>query len=64
MSPNHNLESMVEKLIHEHFELDESLEEVIWFKPEATPKRGHAGRMAKGSAKRNSIARRRALGQA
>lgn len=38
MSQNHNLESVVEKLIHEHFELDESLEEVIWFKSDATPK--------------------------
>jgi hypothetical protein len=38
MSENHHLESVVEKLIHEHFELDESLEEVIWFKSDATPK--------------------------
>jgi hypothetical protein len=38
MSQNHNLESVVEKLIHEHFELDESLEEVIWFKSDVTPK--------------------------
>lgn len=38
MSQNHNLESIVEKLINEHFELDENLEEVIWFKSEAAPK--------------------------
>jgi len=37
MSQNHNIESAVEKLIHEHFELDESLEKVIWIKPAATP---------------------------
>ena len=39
MSQNHqNIAVVVEKLISEHFELDESLEKVIWFKPETTPK--------------------------
>jgi len=37
MSQNHDLESAVKKLIHEHFELDESLEKVIWFESETTP---------------------------
>jgi len=38
MSQNHNdLESVVEKLIHEHFDLDESLEKVIWINPETAP---------------------------
>ncbi len=38
MSQNHhNLESVVEKLIQEHFELDESLEKVIWIKSGKTP---------------------------
>ncbi|MCI0694508.1 hypothetical protein L0337_21175 [candidate division KSB1 bacterium] len=38
MSQNHrNLESVVEKLINEHFELDESLEKVIWIKSGKTP---------------------------
>ncbi len=37
MSQNHNIESVVEKLIQEHFDLDESLEKVIWFKPKSMP---------------------------
>jgi hypothetical protein len=38
MSQNHrNLESIVEALVHEHFELDESLEKVIWIKSGKTP---------------------------
>ncbi len=38
MSQNHrNLESIVESLVHEHFELDESLEKVIWIKSGKTP---------------------------
>jgi hypothetical protein len=37
MSQNHqDIEGVVEKIAHEHFELDESLEKVIWFKPDAT----------------------------
>jgi hypothetical protein len=38
MSKNHqHLESVVEKLVHEHFELEEKLEKIIWIqsnKPE------------------------------
>lgn len=38
MSQNHNnRESIVEKLIHDHFELDESLEKVIWVNSETAP---------------------------
>ncbi len=38
MSQNHNnRESVVEKLIQEHFDLDESLEKVIWLNPETAP---------------------------
>jgi hypothetical protein len=38
MSQNHrNLEGIVEALVHEHFELDESLEKVIWIKSGKTP---------------------------
>jgi hypothetical protein len=37
MSQNYNhLESIVEKLIHEHFDLDENLEKVMWINPEIT----------------------------
>jgi hypothetical protein len=37
MSQNYNpLESIVEKLIHEHFDLDENLEKVMWINPEKT----------------------------
>ncbi len=37
MSENYfHLESIVEKLIHEHFELDENLEKVMWINPEKT----------------------------
>ena len=37
MSQNYNpLESSVEKLIHEHFDLDENLEKVMWINPEKT----------------------------
>jgi hypothetical protein len=36
MSQNHhnNIEGVVEKIAREHFELDESLEKIIWFKPD------------------------------
>jgi hypothetical protein len=38
MSHNHrNIEGVVEKIISEHFELDESLEKVIWFRSETAP---------------------------
>lgn len=38
MSGNHRpLESIVEGIIQEHFELDENLEKVIWIKSRATP---------------------------
>jgi hypothetical protein len=38
MSQNHrNLENIVETLVNEHFELDESLEKVIWIKSGKTP---------------------------
>jgi hypothetical protein len=38
MSQNHKaLENVVEKLIQEHFELDESLEKVIWINPDTAP---------------------------
>jgi hypothetical protein len=38
MSQNHqNLESVVEKIVHEHFELEENLEKVIWIRSRATP---------------------------
>jgi hypothetical protein len=32
------MESVVEKIVQEHFEVEESLEKVIWFKSETTPK--------------------------
>ena len=38
MSQNHqNIESVVEKIVHEHFALDENLEKVIWIRSRATP---------------------------
>ncbi len=38
MSQNHKaLENVVEKLIQEHFALDESLEKVIWINPDTAP---------------------------
>ena len=37
MSQNHDIESVVGKLVQEHFELDESLEKVIWFKSGSKP---------------------------
>ncbi len=38
MSNNHrNLENIVEALVQEHFELDESLEKVVWIKSGKTP---------------------------
>lgn len=38
MSQNHrNMESVVETLANEHFEIDESLEKVIWIKSGKTP---------------------------
>jgi hypothetical protein len=38
MSQNHhnNIEGVVEKIVHEHFEVEESLEKVIWFRTDAT----------------------------
>jgi len=38
MSQNHrnNIEGVVEKIAREHFELDESLEKIIWFNPDDT----------------------------
>ena len=38
MSQNHhnNIEGVVEKIAREHFEVEASLEKVIWFKPDAT----------------------------
>jgi hypothetical protein len=38
MSQNHhnNIEGVVEKIAREHFGLDESLQKVIWFKPDET----------------------------
>jgi hypothetical protein len=37
MSQNHDIESVVKKLIQEHFALEESFEKVIWFKSKTTP---------------------------
>jgi len=38
MSENHiDLESAVQKLVDEHFGLDESIEKMVWVKPEARP---------------------------
>jgi len=38
MSHNHqNMESVVERIIHEHFDLDENLEKVIWIRSRASP---------------------------
>jgi len=38
MSHNHhnNIEGVVEKIAREHFEVEASLEKVIWFKPDET----------------------------
>jgi hypothetical protein len=36
MSQNHNITSAAESLIQEHFELDPSLENVIWFNSDKT----------------------------
>jgi hypothetical protein len=36
MSENHSdLESAVQRIVDEHFELDESIEKMVWVKPEA-----------------------------
>ena len=38
MSQNHqNLENVVERIVHEHFELEENLEKVIWIRSRTTP---------------------------
>jgi hypothetical protein len=38
MSQNHqNLESVVERIVHEHFELEENLEKVIWIRSRTAP---------------------------
>ena len=37
MSQNHEIETVVENLAREHFELEENLEKVIWVKTGKTP---------------------------